>query len=77
MKVKCGRREIILDEKDIIMFNGACYQIITKKIGVGWEATTPIIGKTKAKELIKNGLLKEVKFKNPPYKTESLVYYMI
>lgn len=77
MKVKCGRREITLTEKDIIMFNGVCYQIITRKIGVRWEATTPIIAKAKAKELIKNGLLKEVKLKNPPYKEESLIYYMI
>ena len=33
VKLKVGRNIIELDEKDLILDNGSCYQIITKKVG--------------------------------------------
>ncbi len=57
MLVKCGRDEIDLNENDEIMFNGAWYQIITRKVGFGWNEKTPIIAKAKAEKMIKDGLL--------------------
>lgn len=33
VKLKVGRDIIELDEKDLILDNGACYQIVTKKVG--------------------------------------------
>ena len=33
VKLKVGRNILELDEKDLILDNGACYQIVTKKVG--------------------------------------------
>ncbi len=71
MIIKCGRREFDLNSKDIIMFNGACYQIITRKIPAGWHYSAPILAKGKAEKMIRNGTLKVVK------KDNSLVYFKI
>ena len=37
MELKVGRRIIDIDENDLILDNGCCYQIITKKIGSGFS----------------------------------------
>ena len=50
--VKCGRKEYELELSDEIMYNGACYQITTKK---KFNEPNPILAKRKAEELIKNG----------------------
>jgi len=57
MKIKCRKEEFDLNEEDAIMYNGACYQIITQKTGHGWNWSYPIIAKNKAKQLIKEGKL--------------------
>jgi hypothetical protein len=77
MIVKCGRIEFELTEKDLVMYNGACYQIITRKVGFGWNESTPIIAKSRAMKLIKEGLLKEVQLDKPRYKGENIIYYSI
>ena len=41
VKLKAGRNIIELDEKDLILDNGACYQIVTKKVG-GFDWYYPI-----------------------------------
>ena len=33
IKLKVGRNIINLDGKDLILDNGACYQVVTKKVG--------------------------------------------
>ena len=54
MKVKCGRVEYDLNEKDTVIFNGSLYMIITRRTrGNYW----PVIAKTTAKRLIKEGKL--------------------
>lgn len=77
MKIKCGRKEFELNEKDLIMDNGACYQLITRRIGIGYESKVPMLAKGKANQLIKEGKLKEVKLENPPFKGGGLKYYSI
>ena len=78
MKIKCGRIEYELNEKDIIFFNGACYMLITRKIVGEWgRKHSPTVAIAKAKKLIKDGLLKEVKLSNPPYSGENYKYYKI
>ncbi|MBP1308873.1 hypothetical protein JOD82_001893 [Paenibacillus sp. 1182] len=52
LTVKCGRNEYDLDATDEIKFNGACYQLITKK---QWNESAPILAKAKAEKLIKSG----------------------
>lgn len=44
VKLKVGRNIIELDEKDLILDNGACYQIVTKKVG-GFDWYYPIMSK--------------------------------
>jgi len=55
MKIKCRNNEYDLNEKDEILYNGNCYQILTRSAGSGWNTYTPIIAMNKAKKLIKEG----------------------
>ena len=61
MIVKCGRREYDVTENDVVLYNGSCYQIITKNTGSGWDEYPVILAKAKAVKLIKEGAL--VKYK--------------
>ncbi len=54
MKVKCGRAEYDLNKDDEIMYNGACYQIITR---LAKDCSSPTIAKKRAKDMIKSGKL--------------------
>jgi hypothetical protein len=71
MIVKCGRKEIVLTEKDVIMFNGACYQITTQLKVDGWYSYPFQIAKGKAEKMIKKGEL--VKYRE----YDGLTYYRI
>lgn len=53
MELKVGRRIIDIDENDYILDNGACYQIITKKIGSGFNQISPLMSKKLFNELKK------------------------
>jgi hypothetical protein len=44
VKLKVGRNIIELDEKDLILDNGACYQIVTKRVG-GSDWYYPVMSK--------------------------------
>lgn len=54
MQIKCGKEWFDLNNKDIIMDNGSCYMIVTRKTTKGYWPTIP---KATAKGLIKNGRL--------------------
>ena len=56
VKLKVGRNIIELDEKDLILDNGACYQIVTKKVG-GFDWHYPITRCYKEIWYIGNNLL--------------------
>ena len=71
MKIKCGHREFEVNSNDIIMYNGACYQIVTKEYSKGWDRLTPVISKVKAEKMVKDGLLIVVK------KIDRLTYYKL
>ena len=53
MELKVGRKIIDIDENDLILDNGACYQIITKEIGVGFYKSSPVMSKKLFNELKK------------------------
>lgn len=55
MDLKVGRNILDINEKDIILDNGACYQIITKEVGKLCEAYSPIISKSLFSKLNKCG----------------------
>lgn len=41
VKLKVGRNIFDIDDNDLILDNGACYQIITKEIRKGFDRITP------------------------------------
>lgn len=45
IKLKVGRNILDIDENDLILDNGACYQIITKEIGKTFERYPPVMSK--------------------------------
>lgn len=55
MDLKVGRDILDINEKDIILDNGACYQIITKEVGKLCETYSPIISKSLFSKLNKCG----------------------
>lgn len=55
MDLKVGRDVLDINEKDIILDNGACYQIITKEVGKLWKAYSPVISKSLFDRLNKYG----------------------
>jgi len=77
MDLKCGRTIYKLTEKDIIVYNGNSYTLITRHVGSPFKNICPTVAKPRATKLIKDGLLKAVKLDNPPYKSDKLVYYKI
>lgn len=64
MEVKCGRKIIVLDENDVIMFNGACYQITTQLKVDGWYSYPFKIAKGTAEKLINKGQLMKLREEN-------------
>jgi hypothetical protein len=53
--MKIGRNEFEITDKDIILDNGACYQLITQTIRRGWSETYPVIAKTLFEKLKRAG----------------------
>ena len=45
VKLKVGRNILDIDENDLILDNGACYQIVTKKVGFGFDKYYSVISK--------------------------------
>ncbi len=43
VKLKVGRNILDIDENDLILDNGACYQIVTQEIIKGFDRITPKI----------------------------------
>lgn len=75
MELKCGRNTYLLNGNDLILFNGACYTLITRKERSGYFAASPTVAKIKAKKLIKEGRFIKTILENPPYKGKGLEYY--
>ena len=45
VKLKIGRNVLDIDENDLILDNGACYQIVTKRVGFGFNESIPVMSK--------------------------------
>lgn len=61
MEIKCGRRTFDCSSKDLILDNGAIYQIITQKYFHDWYYHTPVVSKTLFKKLLKEGKIRKSK----------------
>jgi hypothetical protein len=70
VKLKVGRNIIELDEKDLILDNGVCYQIVTKKVG-GSDWRYPIMSKKLFNDLQKFELI----FTNEGLKQDAIKKY--
>lgn len=57
VKLKVGRDIIEVDDKDLILDNGACYQIVTKKIRKGFYNYYPKMSKKLVNDLKKLELI--------------------
>jgi hypothetical protein len=56
-KIKHRRGEITLTQKDKILFNQACYQLLTQTYRDGWSNLNFVLSSTTCEKLIKNGVL--------------------
>ena len=45
VKLKVGRNILDISENDLILDNRACYQIVTQKIGYGFNKAAPKMSK--------------------------------
>lgn len=52
MDIVASRRHFNVTEKDKVMFNGACYQLMTQTYFKDWNRMCPIIATSKAEKLI-------------------------
>ena len=79
MEVKIGRKIFTLTNKDRILDNGTCYQLITQKIYKDWGYTSPVIPKTLFKKLLKEDKIAKTdeKYKGVLGDTTSCVIYAI
>lgn len=57
VKLKVGRNILDISENDLILDNGACYQVTTKRIGFGFNESIPVMSKKLFKDLKKCELI--------------------
>lgn len=72
--VKASRHTFECDSSDKIMFNGACYILITKKIWADWSEVSPTVSKTEFNRLKKLGILSEPHLKKGFFGTNVQIY---
>ena len=71
LKIKHRRGELILTEKDEIMYNGACYQLMTQKYWEGYCSFWYELSKTTCDKLIKEGKIIN------SHNSRGLIYYKV
>lgn len=57
VKLKVGRNIFDIDEGDLILDNGACYILVTKKVMKGYSEGSPTVSKKLFSDLKKCGLI--------------------
>ena len=77
MEIKCGRRTFTVTEKDRILDNGACYQLITQCYFDGWHRAIPLVAKTTFKKLLKEGKIRLTSEKYHGYNDMRLYRFVI
>jgi hypothetical protein len=51
--IKCGRKTYELEKGDMVMDNGACYQLISREVRNGFRHISPKLSKTAFSKFIK------------------------
>lgn len=77
--LKIGRHNVDINENDVVLFNGVCWQLITREIPDGWYSHPIKMSIALCKKLIKKNVLYMVK-KEREYTTQDgqqmgLYYY--
>ena len=57
IELKIGRRICEIPEKDLVMDNGSCVQVVTQKIFKGWLDYSPVMSKKMFKDMKRLGFL--------------------
>lgn len=55
--LKIGRMFFDITEKDVVLFNGACWQLISQTIHSGWNSYYPPMSKIMCEKFVKKGIL--------------------
>ena len=78
-ELKFGRNVFDITDKDVVMFNGACWQLISQKIFDGWYYYYPKVSKTMCEKFVKKGILvmykKEQEYLTQDGRQMGLYYY--
>lgn len=56
-ELKIGRNVFDINERDVVLFNGVCWQLITRKIHKGWHDCSPTVSKTMCNKFVKKDIL--------------------
>lgn len=56
-ELKISRKVFDITKKDVVLFNGACWQLITQTIFGGWHSYYPKMSKTMCEKFVKKGIL--------------------
>lgn len=76
MQIKCGRRMFSVTNKDLILDNGHCYQLITQSYRKGWDTLIPMISKKLFNQLLKeNKIVRSEKKYNGMFENYNYVLY--
>lgn len=78
-ELKIGRDVFDVNDRDVVLFNGACWQLISRRIKSGWSSYCPKMSKTLSEKLLRKGVLylvkKEGEYTTTEGKQMGLCYY--
>jgi len=57
VELKIGRRIFEITENDVVLFNGACWQLISQEYFSGWHSCYPSMSKVMCEKFVKKGIL--------------------
>lgn len=57
VELKIGRRTFNITNNDVVMHNGACWQLISQTYFNGWNSATPVMSKTMCEKFVKKNIL--------------------
>lgn len=79
VKLKIGKTFFDITERDVILFNGACWQLISQKVYKDWHDYSPKVSKTMCEKFVRKGILvmykKEQEYTTMDGKQMGLYYY--
>lgn len=78
-ELKIRRRTFNITGDDVVMYNGACWQLMSQTYFDGWHRTTPIMSKTMCEKFVKKNILvmykKEREYVTTDGRQMGLYYY--